>query len=92
LTTFGIPQSAKYPFPSLARFKRKVDRHLKDEMGYTGFFLLLGELDSLAHQVQLQVPVVVTGQLADTHKRADCQLADWTTRGLDDSRTGHLAD
>ena len=28
----------------------------------------------------------VTGQLAD------CQLADWTTRGLDISRTGQLAD
>jgi len=29
---------------------------------------------------------MVTGQLAD------CQLADWTTRGLDISRTGQLAD
>jgi len=28
----------------------------------------------------------VTGQLAD------CQLADWTTRGLDISQTGQLAD
>jgi len=28
----------------------------------------------------------VTGQLAD------CQLVDWTTGGLDDSRTGQLAD
>ena len=28
----------------------------------------------------------VTGQLTD------CQLADWTTRGLDDLRTGQLAD
>ena len=29
---------------------------------------------------------LVTGQLAD------CQLADWSTRGLDNSRTSQLAD
>jgi len=33
----------------------------------------------------------VTGQLADC-QLADCQLVDWSTRGLDNSRTSQVAD
>jgi len=40
----------------------------------------------LRHSRQTDTRLTVTGQLAD------CQLADWSTRGLDNSRTGQVAD
>jgi len=47
---------------SLAGFKRKLDRHLRDKRGYISFNFLplnrqLDDLDSLTHQVQVQVQV-----------------------------------
>ena len=52
-----------------------------------GHTLFQGTQLLLRNRVVLcQVKSKVTGQLAD------CQLADWMTRGLDISRTGQLAD
>jgi len=50
---------------SLAVFKQKLDRHLRDKQGYSFSFLplyrQLDDLDSLMHQVQVQVQVLLHG-------------------------------
>jgi len=52
---------------SLAGFKRKLDRHLRDKRGYISYSFLpryrhLDDLDPLTHQVQVQVQVTVVDQ------------------------------
>jgi len=57
----GISWTGKlFPDIHLAGFKRKLDRHLRDKRGYISFSFLplyrqLDDLDSLTHQVQVQV-------------------------------------
>jgi len=41
-------------------------------------------------EAMIVMPLVAVGTV--TGQLADCQLADWTTRGLDNSRTGQVAD
>jgi len=69
-----------------------ITNHYKDYLSqyvtYSG--------DDFLYSSDDEFPVIpiaeeVTGQLADTPTRG-LQLADWTTRGLDTSRTGELGD